>query len=117
MDVSTVKEGEIIGCSFVTGCCMFFTPDILTEDGRIFTEEVIPAQRGSILARNGEPLATSIFRYQAAFDPVGPGVRIDPYDNQIGEATVGERSVDAGSYVRSVELLGMEELPWEDSAV
>lgn len=39
MDVSTVKEGEIIGCSFVTGCCMFFTPDILTEDGRIFTEK------------------------------------------------------------------------------
>ena len=56
-------------------------------------------------------------RYQAAFDPVGPGVRIDPYDNQVGEATVGERSVDAGSYVRSVELLGMEELPWEGSAV
>lgn len=56
-------------------------------------------------------------RYQAAFDSVGPGVRIDPYDNQIGEATVGERSVDAGSYVRSVELLGMEELSWEGSAV
>lgn len=35
---------------------------------RIFTEEIIPAQRGSILARNGEPLATSIFRYQVAFD-------------------------------------------------
>ena len=31
--------------------------------GRIFTEEVIPAQRGSILSRDGEPLATSIFRY------------------------------------------------------
>ena len=41
----------------------------------------------------------------------------DPYDNQVGEATVGERSVDAGSYVRSVELLGMEELTWEDNAV
>ena len=27
--------------------------------GRIFTEEVIPAQRGSILSRDGEPLATS----------------------------------------------------------
>ena len=33
---------------------------------RIFTEETIPAQRGSILSRNGAPLATSIFRYQAA---------------------------------------------------
>ena len=41
---------------------------------RIFTEEVIPAQRGSILARNGEPLATSIFRYQAAFDFGSPGL-------------------------------------------
>ena len=36
--------------------------------GRIFTEETIPAQRGNILSRDGEPLATSIFRYQAAFD-------------------------------------------------
>ncbi len=35
---------------------------------RIFTEKEIPAQRGSILSRDGEPLATSIFRYQAAFD-------------------------------------------------
>lgn len=41
---------------------------------RIFTEEVIPAQRGSILARNGEPLATSIFRYQVAFDFASPGL-------------------------------------------
>ncbi len=35
---------------------------------RIFTEEVIPARRGNILARNGEPFATSIFRYQVEFD-------------------------------------------------
>lgn len=42
--------------------------------GRIFTEEVIPAQRGSILGRNGEPLAISIFRYQAAFDFASPGL-------------------------------------------
>ena len=41
---------------------------------RIFTEEVIPAQRGSILARNGEPLATSIFRYQVEFDFGSPGL-------------------------------------------
>lgn len=41
--------------------------------GRIFTERTIPAQRGSILARDGEPLATSIFRYQAAFDFSSPG--------------------------------------------
>lgn len=41
---------------------------------RIFTEEVIPAQRGSILTRDGEPLATSIFRYQVAFDFASPGL-------------------------------------------
>ena len=41
---------------------------------RIFTREVIPAQRGSILSRDGEPLATSIFRYQAAFDFASPGL-------------------------------------------
>ena len=41
---------------------------------RIFTEESIPAQRGSILSRNGAPLATSIFRYQAAFDFASPGL-------------------------------------------
>ena len=41
---------------------------------RIFTEKEIPAQRGSILSRDGEPLATSIFRYQAAFDFASPGI-------------------------------------------
>lgn len=41
---------------------------------RIFTEEVIPAQRGSILSRDGEPLATSIFRYRVAFDFASPGL-------------------------------------------
>ena len=41
---------------------------------RIFTEKEIPAQRGSILSRDGEPLATSIFRYQAAFDFASPGL-------------------------------------------
>ena len=43
-------------------------------EGRIFTEETIAAQRGSILSRDGEPLATSIFRYQAAFDFASPGL-------------------------------------------
>ncbi len=42
--------------------------------GRIFTEEIIPAQRGSILARNGDPLAASIFRYRVAFDFASPGL-------------------------------------------
>lgn len=35
---------------------------------RIFVRDTIFAQRGSILSRTGEPLAASIFRYQAAFD-------------------------------------------------
>ena len=35
---------------------------------RIFIKEELKARRGNILARNGEPLATSIFRYQVAFD-------------------------------------------------
>ena len=42
--------------------------------GRIFTEETIPAQRGNILSRDGEPLATSIFRYQVAFDFASEGL-------------------------------------------
>lgn len=42
--------------------------------GRIFTEEIIPARRGNILARNGEPLATSIFRYQVLFDFAAEGI-------------------------------------------
>ncbi len=37
-------------------------------ESRIFREEVVAARRGSILARGGEPLATSIFRYRVAFD-------------------------------------------------
>lgn len=41
---------------------------------RIFVEEVIPAKRGNILTRDGKPLATSIFRYQAAFDFASPGL-------------------------------------------
>ncbi len=36
--------------------------------GRIFSHQDIKAHRGSILARDGEPLATSIFKYQAMMD-------------------------------------------------
>lgn len=35
---------------------------------RIFREETVTARRGNILARGGETLATSIFRYRVAFD-------------------------------------------------
>lgn len=50
----------------------FFSSEIAINavrlESRIFLEQPVPAQRGSILSRNGEPLATSIFRYQVAFD-------------------------------------------------
>ncbi len=58
-----------------------FSSEVATNaarlSSRIITEEVIPAQRGSILARDGEPLATSIFRYEAAFDFASEGLRLD----------------------------------------
>ncbi len=37
-------------------------------EGRIFQRQDIKAHRGSILSRDGEPLATSIFRYQVEMD-------------------------------------------------
>lgn len=42
-------------------------------EGRIFRQEVVPARRGNILARNGEALATSIFRYRVEFDMAAEG--------------------------------------------
>ena len=42
-------------------------------EGRIFTDEIIPARRGNILTRGGEPLATSLFRYQVEMDYGSPG--------------------------------------------
>lgn len=42
-------------------------------EGRIFRQEVVPAHRGNILARNGEVLATSIFRYRVQFDMAAEG--------------------------------------------
>ena len=44
---------------------------------RIFTDEILPAQRGSILSRDGEPLAISIFRYKVLFDFASEGLRLD----------------------------------------
>ncbi len=53
-------------------CVQFFSPTVRGNaraiSERIFTVDSVPAHRGSILARNGEPLATSIFTYQAEFD-------------------------------------------------
>ena len=42
-------------------------------EGRIFRVDTLRARRGSILARNGEELATSIFRYRVAFDMAAEG--------------------------------------------
>ena len=51
---------------------MFFSQEISDNaerlERRIIQSEEIPAMRGSILARNGEPLATSMFRYQPMMD-------------------------------------------------
>lgn len=51
---------------------MFFSREIADNaerlEKRIIQTVEIPAMRGSILARNGEPLATSMFRYQPMMD-------------------------------------------------
>ncbi|MEG2365683.1 MAG: penicillin-binding transpeptidase domain-containing protein [Alistipes sp.] len=50
---------------------------------RIFTQDTIPAQRGTILARNGEPLAISLFRYQVEMDFASEGLdSLDTYLEQ-----------------------------------
>lgn len=36
---SSIKEKELISCSFVTGCALFFSPAILCPDGKVFTEQ------------------------------------------------------------------------------
>ena len=43
-------------------------------EGRIFSEETILAQRGGIFTRNGEPLATSLFRYNVTMDFASEGL-------------------------------------------
>ena len=51
--------------------------------GRIFSEVTVPAQRGSILTRDGDPLAASLFRYRVAFDFASPGLdSLDTYREQ-----------------------------------
>ncbi len=50
----------------------FFSAEIAHNaerlEGRIFKHQEVKAHRGSILARDGEPLATSIFKYQVEMD-------------------------------------------------
>lgn len=45
--------------------------------------------------------------FQAEFEPASDGVRWDPYDNQMGEATVDGRGCDDTEMLREVELLEM----------
>ena len=47
--------------------------------------------------------------YQAEFEPMSDGVRWDPYDSQLGEATVDGRGCDDTEMLREVELLEMRE--------
>ena len=53
-------------------CVQFFSRDTNVNsdklEERIFSEQEVLAHRGTIFARNGEPLATSIFRYTVSFD-------------------------------------------------
>lgn len=37
--VSTIKEKEFIPCTYITGCAMFFVPELLDSENRIFTEQ------------------------------------------------------------------------------
>lgn len=55
----------------------FFSEEIAQNSSRIeekiFREVDVMAHRGNIYARNGEPLATSIFRYRVRFDMAAEG--------------------------------------------
>ena len=47
--------------------------------------------------------------FQAEFEPASDGVRWDPFDNQMGEATVDGRGCDEVEMLREVELIEMVE--------
>ncbi len=67
-----VVAGRIVCVQFVSDEIAFNAQRL---EKRIFSVETIPAHRGLILARDGEPLATSLFRYQVAFDFASEGLR------------------------------------------
>lgn len=48
-------------------------------------------------------------QFQAEFEPSSDGVRWDPFDNQMGEATVDGRGCDEVEMLREVELIEMVE--------
>ncbi|WP_035100640.1 transglutaminase-like domain-containing protein, partial [Enorma massiliensis] len=49
----------------------------------------------------------------APFNPSCPGMRRDPFDNQMGEAACNGCGLPAGAIDQSVELVELEELPWK----
>ena len=53
-------------------------------------------------------------RFQAGFEPVFDGMREDPYDNQMGEASVDGRGCRQREMLRTVELIEMLEVPFSD---
>ena len=53
-------------------------------------------------------------RFQAEFEPSFDGMREDPYDNQMGEASVDGRGCRRREMLRSVELIEMLEVPFSD---
>ena len=64
-----------------------FSPEIARNarrlEHRIFSLKELPAQRGAILTRDGEPLATSMFRYRVEFDFGSEGLdSLDTFEEQ-----------------------------------
>lgn len=53
-------------------------------------------------------------RFQAEFEPSFDGMREDPYDNQMGEASVDGRGCRQREMLRTVELIEMLEVPFSD---
>lgn len=51
-------------------------------------------------------------RFQAPFAPACDGIREDPYDNQMGEASVDGRGCRSYEMLRTVELVSMDEVPF-----
>lgn len=35
----TITDNEFISCTFITGCALFFVPEVLVEDHKLFTED------------------------------------------------------------------------------
>ena len=52
--------------------------------------------------------------FLAPFDHSFPALRMDPFDNQMGEATCAGRTLEDAGVTRTVELLELEELAWGD---